>query len=387
MPETPPANWLTYHLLHPGPGGAMPGDPNCAFYWKGRYHLHYIYNHRAGFAFAHVSSDDLVHWKWHPTTLTPGTTGHGMFSGTGFITKEGKPAIIYHGQGSGRNQIAFALDDNLEQWTKPEPIIPKDAAGQEAKMSNWDPDCWLKGDTYYALSGGGNPSLMKSPDLKDWRFLGPLLQRRLSGRPRHAQGGGHFLRQHVQDPETRLQRNLLWVGRLRDPCWAVSPAAMSPWRTSSTNASYPSTPAKISCHLASSTAGSPVRLNHALSAAAISFTRSGFFFATFSISFQSFSRSSNQGTSCGESTSFQRSLTAAAQFGAWSSLVVERRQTRSSQPSGALPVCSNPETSRPVALSILPFAPTSSGPSTIPDMSSGKAPPNQQGPERLCRGL
>ena len=42
MPATPPADWPTYHLLHPGPGGAMPGDPNCAFFWKGRYHLHYI---------------------------------------------------------------------------------------------------------------------------------------------------------------------------------------------------------------------------------------------------------------------------------------------------------------------------------------------------------
>jgi hypothetical protein len=41
MPENPPANWLTYHLVHPGPGRAEPGDPNCAFYWKGRYHLHY----------------------------------------------------------------------------------------------------------------------------------------------------------------------------------------------------------------------------------------------------------------------------------------------------------------------------------------------------------
>ena len=175
MPADPPDDWPIYHLLHPGPGGAMPGDPNCAFYWKGEYHLHYIYNHREGFAFAHVSSKDLVHWKWHPTTLTPGFTGHGMFSGTGFITKDGKPAIIYHGQGSGRNQLAFALDDKLEKWTKPVPIIPKDASGQEAKFNNWDPDCWLNGDTYYALSGGGNPSLMKSADLKDWTFLGPLL--------------------------------------------------------------------------------------------------------------------------------------------------------------------------------------------------------------------
>jgi beta-fructofuranosidase len=175
MPADPPPDWLTYHLFHPGPGGAIPGDPNCAFYWKGRYHLHYIYSHKIGFAFAHVSSDDLLHWKWHPTTLHPGFTGHGMFSGTGFLTKEGTPAIIYHGQGSGKNQLAFALDDDLEKWTRPVPILPRDASGKEAQMNHWDPDCWLNGDTYYALSGGGNPSLMKSSDLKNWTFLGPLL--------------------------------------------------------------------------------------------------------------------------------------------------------------------------------------------------------------------
>jgi hypothetical protein len=39
-PANPPSNWLTYHLAHPGPGNAMPGDPNCAFQWNGRYHLH-----------------------------------------------------------------------------------------------------------------------------------------------------------------------------------------------------------------------------------------------------------------------------------------------------------------------------------------------------------
>ena len=174
MPTNPPKTWLTYHLAHPGPGGAMPGDPNCAFFWKGRYHLHYIYNHKDGETFAHVSSTDMVHWKWHPTTLASKTTGHQMFSGTGFFTKEGQPAIIYHGYGSGRNQLAFALDDNLEKWTKPVPIMPKDASGQEPKIRHWDPDCWLNGDTYYAISGG-TPHLMKSPDLKNWEHLGLLL--------------------------------------------------------------------------------------------------------------------------------------------------------------------------------------------------------------------
>jgi sucrose-6-phosphate hydrolase SacC (GH32 family) len=43
FPKDPPSNWLTYHLVHPGPGRAEPGDPNPIFDYKGRYHLHYIY--------------------------------------------------------------------------------------------------------------------------------------------------------------------------------------------------------------------------------------------------------------------------------------------------------------------------------------------------------
>lgn len=38
MPENPPETWLTYHLAHPVPELAL--DPNPAFFWKGRYHLH-----------------------------------------------------------------------------------------------------------------------------------------------------------------------------------------------------------------------------------------------------------------------------------------------------------------------------------------------------------
>lgn len=174
-PEDPPANWLTFHLAHPGPGGAHPGDPNCAFDYKGRYHLHYIYRNHTGFVFAHVSSDDMVHWKWHPTVLAPPTTGHGMFSGTGFYKKDGTPAIIYHGQGSGRNWIQYPLDDQFNSWSDPEPVLPKTAEGNAPNIRHWDPDCWLHGETYYALSGGKNPQLMSSTDLKKWTYLGDLL--------------------------------------------------------------------------------------------------------------------------------------------------------------------------------------------------------------------
>ena len=129
-PKDPPSDWLTYHLAHPGPGNAMPGDPNCVFDYKGRYHLHYIYRNHTGFVLAHVSGDDVVRWTWHTTVLVPPTTGHGMFSGTGFYTKEGKPAIIYHGEGSGRNWIQYPLDDKFDSWSDPEPVLPTDASGQ-----------------------------------------------------------------------------------------------------------------------------------------------------------------------------------------------------------------------------------------------------------------
>ena len=172
MPDDVPENWLTYHLAHTGPDPAEPGDPNPMFYYKGRYHLHYIYRNKYGFCFAHVSSKDMLHWKWHPTTLAPPVTRHGMFSGTGFFTKEGKPAAIYHGEGSGRNWIVYGLDDKLEKWTKPQAIDAKSKSNEDVRY--WDPDCWLRDGTYYALSGGEPPLYMKSNDLKEWAYLGKL---------------------------------------------------------------------------------------------------------------------------------------------------------------------------------------------------------------------
>jgi sucrose-6-phosphate hydrolase SacC (GH32 family) len=176
-PENPPEDWVTYHLAHPGQklAGYKPGDPNPAYFHKGRYHLHYIYLNEYGFAYGHISSKDMVRWKWHPTVLAPPITGHGMFSGTGFFTKEGQPAMIYHGVATG-NMVTLALDDNLDSWTKPEPVIARDDDGKPVEDINyWDPDCWLIGDTYYALSGGKDPELMKSDDLKNWKYLGKLL--------------------------------------------------------------------------------------------------------------------------------------------------------------------------------------------------------------------
>ncbi|MCC6175863.1 MAG: glycoside hydrolase family 32 protein [Chloroflexi bacterium] len=171
---------LNYHLMHPG-GESAPGDPNAAFYLDGVYHLHYILTHHwqgeRSYSFVHVTSPDMLHWTWQPTTLQPSFTGHNMYSGTGFLTKEGRPAVIYHGKGSDRNQIALATDRRLSAWERPYPVAVRTVDGSEAAIVHWDPDCFLIGDTYYAISGGKNPPLMKSTDLKHWSLVGDFLGR------------------------------------------------------------------------------------------------------------------------------------------------------------------------------------------------------------------
>ena len=170
---------LNYHLMHPG-GDSLPGDPNAAYCLDGVYHLHYILAHpwkdRTSFSFVHVTSPDMLHWTWQTTKLQPSFTGHGMFSGTGFITKDGNPAAIYHGEASGRNQIAIAKDNKLSAWEKPFPVAIRNADGTDANIHHWDPDCFLIGDTYYSISGGENPPLLKSQDLKTWTRVGNFLQ-------------------------------------------------------------------------------------------------------------------------------------------------------------------------------------------------------------------
>ena len=99
-----------------------------------------------------------------------------MFSGTGFITKDGRPAAIYHGQASGRNQIVIAKDNQLSEWDKPYPIKIQSTDGEEVEVKHWDPDCFQIDNTYYAITGGQNPPVIKSDDLESWTYIGDFLK-------------------------------------------------------------------------------------------------------------------------------------------------------------------------------------------------------------------
>jgi beta-fructofuranosidase len=168
-----------YHFVTPE-GRCMPFDPNGAIFWKGRYHLFYIFQDKRGHNWGHVSSTDLFHWRHHPTGLVSG-----MFSGNCFINKEGRPTMCYHQVGQG-NAMAVAVDDELNEWKKLDtnPITPKTKPGDphDGLYRSWDPYGWLEGGTYYAIFGGKRPAVAKSDSLGgEWKYVGDLMANALPG--------------------------------------------------------------------------------------------------------------------------------------------------------------------------------------------------------------
>jgi beta-fructofuranosidase len=167
-----------YHFVIPE-GFGDPFDPNGAIFWKGRYHLFYIFQDHRGHNWGHVSSTDLVHWRHHPTGLAGG-----MYSGNAFINKDGTPTMCYHDEQRQNNSMAVALDDELNEWKKLALITPKTVEGDKYhdRYASWDPFGWLEGDTYYAIFGGKRPGIAKCKDLEgDWKYVGDLFAHGIDG--------------------------------------------------------------------------------------------------------------------------------------------------------------------------------------------------------------
>ena len=172
-----------YHFVIPE-GVAIPFDPNGAIFWKGRYHLFYIFqDKRSGKKsdhWGHVSSTDLFHWRHHPTGLLDG-----MYSGNCFINEHGVPTMCYHQVDQG-NALAVALDDELNEWQKLDsnPITPVTQEGDRhhGKYRSWDPFGWYAGGSYYAIFGGEHPAIAKSDSLNgEWHYTGDLFAHGLEG--------------------------------------------------------------------------------------------------------------------------------------------------------------------------------------------------------------
>ncbi|HUW59899.1 MAG TPA: glycoside hydrolase family 32 protein [Candidatus Bathyarchaeia archaeon] len=182
--------WPSWHVTAlPDEGVGLPYDANGCIYWKGAYHLMYIFQDKEGkHCWGHLSSTDLVNWTYHPTALqpNPGDADTGTFSGNAFLDKEGVPMLCWFGIDAGVC-VATSQDDALIRWQKHpnNPIVPIPKEGQPAYgvYKVWDPYLWLEGDTYYCLLGGNSlPNgkdtlyLCKSPDLVTWTAVGPFYE-------------------------------------------------------------------------------------------------------------------------------------------------------------------------------------------------------------------
>lgn len=192
-----------YHFCFPEDDG-RPGDPNGAFYHNGLYHLMFLYNSAgSGFTWGHVSSTDMLHWRFHPDAIGPGNGDEGCFSGGAFVDDDGSAILSYWmlwgDKGIG---LSRSTDYNFNKWEKfaGNPVIKstewgitemKDASGKDIHVGSADPsNIWKKDGRYYILTGnllvlnkygrkadshadekGDRLYLFESKNLKDWTYL------------------------------------------------------------------------------------------------------------------------------------------------------------------------------------------------------------------------
>ena len=167
-------------------------DPNGVVKFNGKYHVfmqHHPYSLTWGpMHWAHVVSDDLLHWHHLPIALTPGDEfdKDGCFSGsalvvnnrlyvayTGFIFNENPEKII--------QQQCLAYSDDGINFKKLGCIISKeDLPDGYASNDFRDPKIYKDGDYFYILvaarklDGRGRILSYKSLDLLHWEFLADI---------------------------------------------------------------------------------------------------------------------------------------------------------------------------------------------------------------------
>lgn len=173
-----------FHFVSPG---GWLNDPNGLTQWGDTYHLFYQYNpdstRHDRIHWGHAVSKDLVHWHDEPIALTPGDgpDADGCWSGV-LVNDGGVPTLIYSGRRDGAERACLATGDpTLRSWRKEpgNPVIPEPPS--DLKLVAYRDHCvWHEGGQWHQLMGagitgrGGAALHYTSPDLRRWRYEGPL---------------------------------------------------------------------------------------------------------------------------------------------------------------------------------------------------------------------
>ena len=175
--------------LHIHPQRGWLNDPNGICRIDGRYHVFYQHNPAApvhrDIHWAHVSSEDLLHWSLEPIALTPRPDGPdrgGCWSGC-VVDDGGIPTAIYTGVVDSPQDAGVLLarsDRTLREWVG-QPAWTVGTPDDDAISDVRDPFLFTCEGRRYAVQGAGHLSgrpqllLYGCDDLTDWSPLGPLL--------------------------------------------------------------------------------------------------------------------------------------------------------------------------------------------------------------------
>ena len=167
-------------------------DPNGLVKFNGQYHVfmqHHPYSLQWGpMHWAHVVSDDLLHWKHLPIALTPGDDfdKDGCFSGSSIVI-DGRLYVVYTGFINNEDpekiiqQQCMAYSDDGVNFVKLGCIIGKDHLPEGYASNDFrDPKIYKDGEHFYILAaarklnGRGRILSFRSLDLKNWEFLADI---------------------------------------------------------------------------------------------------------------------------------------------------------------------------------------------------------------------
>ena len=170
-----------YHFSPPGPG---LHDPAGLCFWKGKFHLFYLFiTPTMKWARGHAVSNDLVHWCDQPIASP---TIHG---GTGQVWAGGNRAVMgYATHEHGAVSLATASDPDLLDWVE-HPDNPVLQPGNDNFIWSQDGSFYMTVRTSEFRStvefpnGRGTLELYRSTDLATWESMGNLFEDAYFARP------------------------------------------------------------------------------------------------------------------------------------------------------------------------------------------------------------
>uniref|UniRef100_UPI00403FAC6C glycoside hydrolase family 32 protein n=1 Tax=Candidatus Enterococcus willemsii TaxID=1857215 RepID=UPI00403FAC6C len=171
----------TKYSYHIHPKNGWGNDPNGLVFFHGRYHVFFQCNpfetNNKRIFWAHVSSEDLVTWRYEPFALAPDQEydQDGCFSGSAIVS-EGKLYLVYTGH---KNNLVdytetqrLAVSEDGIHFNKIETAIIANPPANNTHRFR-DPKIWQTTDFYLVVGGESKEHLGQVHLYRSKTILGP----------------------------------------------------------------------------------------------------------------------------------------------------------------------------------------------------------------------